>query len=112
MSRDASVVISEMIEAIDYLDSALDEHDFKSFTQNITLRFAEQRAIEIISEASHHLPVDLVVNEPGIQWSKIRGMGNYLRHEYHNIQDEVVWDVAINRLDDLRAALVRMLTRL
>lgn len=112
MSRDASVVISEMIETIDYLDSALNEHDFKSFTQNITLRFAAQRAMEIISEASRHLPVERVVSGPDIQWNKIRGMGNYLRHEYHNIQDEVVWDVAINRLDDLRAALVRMVTRL
>ena len=112
MSRDVSFVIKEMIETIDYLDHALDEHDFKSFTQNITLRFAAQRAIEIISEASRHLPVDLVVSEPDIQWNKIRGMGNYLRHEYHNIQDEIVWDVAINRLDDLRAALARMLTHL
>jgi uncharacterized protein with HEPN domain len=39
-------------------------------------------------------------------------MGNFLRDEYHNIQDEIVWDVAINRLDDLRAALARMLTPL
>ena len=112
MSRDASIVIKEMIETIDYLDQALDEHDFKSFSKNVTLRFAAQRAIEIISEASRHLPSELIATEPEISWAKIRGMGNFLRHEYHHIQDEIVWDVAINRLDDLRAALKRMLTRL
>jgi hypothetical protein len=34
MSRDASVIIKEIIETIDYLDQALDDHDFKSFTDN------------------------------------------------------------------------------
>lgn len=112
MSRDASVIIKKIIETIDYLDQALDDHDFKSFTDNLLLRLATQRAIEIISEASRHLPPELIATEPEISWAKIRGMGNFSRHEYHNIQDEIVWDVAINRLDDLRAALARMLTPL
>lgn len=112
MSRDPRIVIDEMTHAIDCLHDALDGHDFKSFTQNWTIRLAAQRAIEIVSEASRHLPGELIISEPGINWRKVRDMGNFLRHEYHHIQDEIVWDVSINRLDDLRAALDRMLARL
>jgi predicted nucleotidyltransferase len=31
---DQTVIIKEIIETIDYLDQALDDHDFKSFTDN------------------------------------------------------------------------------
>lgn len=54
----------------------------------------------------------MIILEPDINWRKVRDMGNFLRHEYHHIQDEIIWDVSINRLDDLRIALTRMLSRL
>lgn len=112
MKRDPKIVIDEMTSAIDCLHKALDGYDFKSFTQNWTMRLAAQRAIEIISEASRHLPQEMIILEPDINWRKVRDMGNFLRHEYHHIQDEIIWDVSINRLDDLRIALTRMLSRL
>lgn len=49
MKRDPKIVIDEMTSAIDCLHKALDGHDFKSFTQNWTMRLVAQRAIEIIS---------------------------------------------------------------
>lgn len=108
MSRDPSIVINEMIETILYLDRTLSDHDLASFSRNLTLKLATQRALEMISEASRHLPAHLTASEPRIDWRKIHGMGNFLRHEYHHIQDEIVWDVARNRLEDLKAALLRM----
>lgn len=107
MSRDAKVVIEEI-----FIDGALDSQNLRSFSSNKTLKLASQRAIEIISEASRHLPPELIATEPHINWRKVRDMGNFLRHEYHNVEDQIVWDIAMNRLDELRAALARMLARL
>ena len=63
-----------------------------------------QRAIEIISEASRHIPVTLQ-HASNIPWQAIRAMGNILRREYHRIADEVIWDVIVGDLSDLKAAM-------
>jgi len=70
-----------------------------------------ERAIEILSEASRHLPDDLLATEPGIPWKRVRGVGNVLRHEYHRIAAEVIWDVAVSDLPPLKAALIRFRSR-
>lgn len=112
MSRDPYIVAKEMLVTIDFIDESLKDHDIQSFSNDWQLRLAAQRAIEIISEASRHLPHHLLDSEPSVEWRKIRDMGNFLRHEYHHVQDEIVWDVCATRLNPLRAALERMLKRL
>jgi uncharacterized protein with HEPN domain len=64
-----------------------------------------QRALEIISEATRHVPDDLLLTSPDIPWKQIRGIGNILRHEYHKIADEIVWAVVTNNLSPLKRAI-------
>ena len=65
-----------------------------------------QRALEIISEASRHIPDELLVSAPDIPWKQIRGIGNILRHEYHKIADEVVWAVVTEHVAKLKEAVL------
>jgi uncharacterized protein with HEPN domain len=60
-------------------------------------------AIEIISEASRHVPAQLKAMHPNIRWRSIAGIGNVLRHEYHAISDQVIWKVIQNELPPLKA---------
>ena len=85
--------------------------DFIGFKEDWVVRHAVQRGIEIISEASRRLPHTLTATEPGIPWPKIAGMGNILRHEYHKVQDEIIWEVVEKHLPPLKAAILRMLER-
>jgi uncharacterized protein with HEPN domain len=48
-----------------------------------------QRALEII--ASRRIPAAVIARHPEIPWRKVRAVGNFLRHEYHAVHDEVVW---------------------
>ena len=50
-----------------------------------------QRGVEIISEASRHLPDDLIARNPEIPWQKVAGIGNVLRHNYESIAAPVLW---------------------
>ena len=70
------------------------------------LRLGIQHAIEIISEASKHIPSELLEHAPEIPWRSIRGMGNILRHEYHHIADDVIWDVIHHDLPVLKSAVL------
>jgi uncharacterized protein with HEPN domain len=70
--------------------------------------FAFQRAMEIISEATRHIPDDLRQRAPEIPWQSIRAIGNILRHEYHRIADEIIWDVIVADLPRLKIAIQRL----
>jgi uncharacterized protein with HEPN domain len=76
------------------------------------LRHAVQRGIEIISEASRHLPGDLKARHAHIRWPAIAQIGNVLRHEYHSISDRVIWDVVRDELPPLRKAVKVMIAGL
>ena len=64
-----------------------------------------QRAIEIISEASRAIPDDLTNTQPDIPWRKIRGIGNVLRHDYEGLSDRILWNVVLDELPRLKAAI-------
>ncbi len=101
MARDVTIIIEEMIDVIDHLKAGIKHQDYESFQKDWILRHAAQRALEIISEASRHLPDDLRATEPDVDWAQIRAIGNLLRHEYHRTSDKIIWKTATQHLDDL-----------
>ncbi len=70
-----------------------------------------QRGIEIISEASRRLPAELLESQPQIPWLKIFGIGNVLRHEYHRLSDQIIWNIVLHELPPLKEATVKMLAQ-
>lgn len=53
-----------------------------------------ERSIEIISEASRHIPEELKAQFPDVPWQQIAGIGNVLRQDYEIVDDHITWDVA------------------
>nr|WP_272913705.1 HepT-like ribonuclease domain-containing protein [Sinorhizobium arboris] len=74
------------------------------FERDWLLRLAIQRALEIISEATRHIPDELLTIAPDVPWKQIRGIGNILRHEYHRIADDVIWVVVTEHITPLGVA--------
>ena len=48
------------------------------------------RNVEIIGEATKHLPNDVRAKMPGIAWKKIAGMRDWISHVYYRVDDEIV----------------------
>ena len=106
--RNHLVVVAEILEAVDGIQKATEGKSLEEFSQDWLVRHGVQRGLEIISEASRHLPDDLLAAAPEIPWSRIRGIGNILRHEYHKIADAIVWAVVVDNLPPLRSAMERI----
>lgn len=85
--------IRDMLETIDQLEQATAGKTFEDFQHDWLLRKAAERGVEIISEASRHLPQDLKERHPYPRWHHVAGIGNVLRHEYHRVEDQIVWTV-------------------
>jgi len=83
---------------------------FETFTTVYHLERTVERAVQIISEAVKALPPDLLAQHPEVDWPKLIGIGNLLRHEYYRVDPKIMWDIAVNRLPELRPVIEAMLT--
>jgi len=103
--RNVNIIITDILDAIDMAREASLKLSFEVFSESRIERLATERAIEIISEAVRHLPVDLMERHPEIEWNKIKAIGNILRHEYHRIAPKIIWDAVQFELEGLEKVL-------
>jgi uncharacterized protein with HEPN domain len=104
MPRKVGHVIHDILEAIDRVEQVTRGKTPSDFENSWQLRWLVQRAIEIISEASRAIPNELTGSRLEIPWSKVRGVGSVLRHEYSGLSDRIIWNVVVDELPRLKAA--------
>lgn len=78
---------------------------------DVQLRFAIERQLEIIGEASNHLSDNLKTENPQIEWRKIVAFRNFLAHEYFGVDLEHIWGITQNNLGDLRITIEKILSK-
>jgi uncharacterized protein with HEPN domain len=104
--------IHHMLDEIDFILSEISNKDYESFIREATLKRAFVRSLEIIGEASKKLPEDVKAIQPDIEWRKVTGMRDRLIHDYFGVDYTIVWDVAKNKLPDLRTKLHVLLKKI
>jgi len=90
--------------AVGVVEAAAFEADFRS-------RRAVERCIEIVSEASRHIPDAEKACFPDLPWSDIVGSGDLFRHADHQGAAPVVWRTAARSLSELRPVIEAMFAR-
>lgn len=70
---------------------------------------ALERGLEIISEASRHLPADLKSLASDIPWHQIAAIGSLLRHEYQRADVMATWNIVRGHLPPLAMATDRLI---
>lgn len=73
--------------------------------------YAVVKNIEIIGEAANMVTSDFQDAHPDTPWKKIKGMRNYIIHEYFQVDDIVVWEVATKDLPALQEQVTDYLTK-
>ncbi len=63
---------------------------------------AAERRLARISEAAVKLGETAEDLAPGQPWKDIRGLGNWLRHDYSNVLQEMIWQIIREHLPALR----------
>ncbi|MDI6770825.1 MAG: DUF86 domain-containing protein [Anaerolineales bacterium] len=67
---------------------------FQEFLGDRKLQLAIERCVEIIGEASRRVSQEFKQAHPEIPWKRILSQRNILAHEYGEIKQERMWQVA------------------
>jgi len=108
-SREWRLRIEDIIEAIEKIRTYTAEMSLEAFAADSKAVDAVIRNVEIIGEASRHLPRDICARFPEVPWDEMRGIRNVLIHEYFGIDVEVLWETIKRDLPPLLPHLRRML---
>lgn len=100
--------ISHILTAIQEIETNTSGLSLDEFKENRFRQLGIERCLEIICEASRHLPDVLKDSHPEIPWRRISDMGNRIRHAYHAVDSDIIWEIVVGELPDLRNALTEM----
>jgi uncharacterized protein with HEPN domain len=98
-----------ILSAIDAVQNMLANKTLEDFSNDLLLRLAVERALEIICEASHRLPHEVKVQQKSIDWQRMIDFGNLLRHAYHRVDSQIVFEIASRDLPPLKAFAERVI---
>ena len=102
-SKDAETHLRDILDSIDQIDRFIGAMDFAAYELDEKTQAAVERKIQIITEAVIRLEeTEGPTAYPEIEWKAYRGMGNFLRHSYHRVSDEIVWNTVKDDLPVLR----------
>lgn len=102
--------ILEAIEKISKIVNSL--YHFDVFEEKWLEQDAMLRNFEIIGEASAHISDEIKEKYPEIPWGEIKGMRNFIIHEYFGVDLESVWKTATIDLPILKIQIVEILVEL
>lgn len=97
--------IRHIRESVDEIMTYAHGHDFESFSNTPVLQRAVERCLEIIGEASSGVPDEIKQNYPSIPWNKLKGMRNFLAHQYDEVLEKVLWDTISQDIPKLQEQL-------
>jgi uncharacterized protein with HEPN domain len=90
--RDWKFRIQDILDAVRAVCEYTQGMDFKSFIEDRKTVDAVVRNLIIIGEASIQVPEEICERHPEVPWYEMRGMRNFIVHEYFKASDKIIWD--------------------
>ncbi len=109
--REPSLSLRDIVAAIQATERFTEGMDFEAFQADAKTIAAVERKLQVISEAAARLGDDAERLCPGPPWRDIRGIGNWLRHQYDQLELDVIWKTVKDDLPPLKVSVQRALEK-
>lgn len=80
MSSRVAARLADIEDALKQIARLTAGKSFGDFVADRIAAAAFERFLEVVSEASRHLPDDLKERHPEVPWRRVADLGNWLRH--------------------------------
>lgn len=111
-SKAEAAALREILHHIDLAQQFVQGQDHQVFLSDLRTVYAVTRCLEIISEASRRLPIEIKSRHPEIPWRQMAGAGNVYRHDYEDVAARFVWETVQRDLPPLRLVIQHEIDRL
>jgi uncharacterized protein with HEPN domain len=101
MRRGPGFFLDDIIEAVESIFTFVEGYDYERFSNDDKTLSAVIRKMEIIGEATKHLPAEIVDEHPDVPWSYMAKMRDRLIHGYFGVDAEILWKAIGNRLPEI-----------
>lgn len=101
--------LEHILAAIERVNRYIADKTYQNLVDDDMMYYAVVKNIEIIGEAANMLTAEFQEAHPNTPWKKVKGMRNYIVHEYFQIDDIVVWEVATKSLVELKEQIFQYL---
>ena len=109
MSNEFPDYVKNVLDAMDKAEILLEEVTYDELVGDFRIHFAVFRALEIISEATKRLPLQLREEYPHIPWKEMAGMRDRIIHGYDVVDYEIVWDTVKKRIPMVKPQIQQIL---
>lgn len=102
--------LEHILAAINRVSRYTKDKSYEDLLSDDMMYYAVVKNIEIMGEAANMLTQEFQTAHPDTPWKMVRGMRNYIVHEYFQIDSAVVWDVVKRELPTLRQQIEKYLS--
>lgn len=107
--RDPGARLRDINENIEHIQDFVLGMKLDDFMGDHKAQAAVERKLLLLSHAAVKLGDEAERICPGIPWAGIRGIGNWLQHQYERTNAQTVWNTINDDLPRLKAALEKAL---
>ena len=103
-SKDAARRLHDILANVERIRRYIRGTSAQRFAADEKTQDAVERCLLRISEAARKIGSDLDEKYPTVEFPKLRQLGSVLRHDYDEVDPELLWRTVTERLDALEAA--------
>lgn len=100
--REIDDYLTDVMNAILEVEEFTNGMSYDAFVADKKTANAVIRSLEVLGEATKHIPATFRHKHADIPWSKMAGMRDVLIHDYMGVDLKTVWKVAQERLPEIK----------
>lgn len=110
--RDLRLFLQDMFDSMIKIEEWTSGQSYADFVRDRRTGDAVIRNLEVIGEASKYVPDQLRRRFDQIPWKRVVGFRNVAIHQYMDVDWNIVWTIATQRLPEIKPSIVQMLKEL
>ena len=96
---ESSALIAVYVQGMSYANWVKDRKTIDAVVRNL----------QIIGEATNHVPEDVRSRYSDVPWAQLRGMRNILIHEYFGVDTDILWRAVTEDVPRLRKQIQKII---
>ena len=107
--RESKIYLRDIFDAMISIETFIGKMDFDQFKEDDKTTSAVIRKLEIIGEATKHIPQNITQKYPTVPWKEMAGMRDKLIHFYFGVNLKLVWQTVKHRFPQVKPSIKQIL---